>query len=374
MHAEPRDAALHPRGAAAQRLVPLLRRVAEITVCGVLPVLTLVTMLLVGHGDGSFADDFHHEIYPQAEEMLAGRNPYPPPDFDPTVAPNFIWPPVVAFLHAPLTVLPVGAADFVMVVLGLLGFALALWLVGVRDWRIYGVVALWPQVAGEMRVSHLTPALCVLAALVWRTRGSPTVPGLAAGAAVALKFFVWPLTVWLASRRRVGAAALALCIASASLLLVLPFTALDEYVRALLQLGRGFDQDAYTLFGLVVQSGGPEWLGRVVTLVTGVALLAATWRWRSFTLALATALALSPIVWLDYFALAAVAVAVARPRLSAVWFLPLATWGMSGAGFGTGDAAEIARLLIVFGIVFAVAFRDEPERGPAPAHEPVAAR
>ena len=28
--------------------------------------------------------------------MLDGRNPYPPPDFDPTVAPNFIWPPIVS--------------------------------------------------------------------------------------------------------------------------------------------------------------------------------------------------------------------------------------------------------------------------------------
>jgi hypothetical protein len=249
-----------------------------------------------------------------------------------------------------------------------------LWLVGVRDWRVYGVVALWPQVAGEMRVSHLTPALCVLVALAWRTRDARSVPGLAAGVAVALKFFVWPLTVWLASRRSYSAAALALGIASASLLLVLPFTALDDYVRALLQLGRGFDQDAYTLFGLVVQSGGPEWLGRAVTLIAGVTLLAAAWRWRSFTLALATALVLSPIVWLDYFAIAAVAVAIAQPRLSAVWFLPLATWGMSGAGFGTGDAAEIARLLIVFGIVFAIAFRGEPERGPVPVHKPATAR
>ena len=57
-----------------------------------------------------------------------------------------------------------------MVVLGLLLFTLALWLVDVRDWRVYGVVGLWPQVAGEMRVSHLTPLVCVLAALAWRTR------------------------------------------------------------------------------------------------------------------------------------------------------------------------------------------------------------
>ena len=150
-----------------------------------------------------------------------------------------------------------------------------------------------------------------------------------------------------------------MAIGAASLLLVLPFTPLDEYVRVLLRLGRGFDQDAYTIFGLVVQAGGPEHAGRIATLAAGAALLAATWRYRSFSLALAAALVLSPIVWLDYFAVASVALAVGRPRLSAIWFLPLATWGLQGAGIGTGDTAASVRVLIVFAVVFAVAFRAE---------------
>jgi hypothetical protein len=83
---------------------------------------------------------------------------------------------------------------------------------------------------------------------------------------------------------------------------------------------------------------------------------------RSFTLAIAAALTISPIVWLDYFALAAVPLAIARPRLSWVWFLPLATWGLRGAGLNIGDPWDIARLLIVFAIVLGVAFRDEPDR------------
>jgi hypothetical protein len=341
-------------GARSPRALAL--QAATVLVCGVLPILTLVTMFAVGHGDGSFADDFHHEIYPQAEVMLDGRNPYPSPDWDPTVAPNFIWPPSVAFSHAPLTLLPIGAADVVMIVLGLVGFAAALWLVGVRDWRIYGVLGLWPQVAGEMRVSHLTPLICVLAAVAWRTREHRSAPGLAVGLAVAMKFFAWPLGLWLLARRSFSAALLAIALGGSALLLVIPFTPLDEYVRVLLELGRAFDQDAYTIFGLVVQAGGSETAGRIATFAVGAALLAGTWRYRSFTLALAAALVLSPIVWLDYFAVAAVPLAIVRPRLSAVWFLPLATWGMSGAGYGTGDTAEIARLLIVFAIVFAIAF------------------
>jgi hypothetical protein len=182
------------------------------------------------------------------------------------------------------------------------------------------------------------------------------------GIATAAKFFVWPVGVWLASRRRPRAVLTAAGIVGASLLLVLPFTSLVDYLRALMQLGRGFDQDSYTLFGLLVQSGASETVGRIAVFAAGAALLVATWRYRSLALALAAALTLSPIVWLDYFALAAVPLALARPRLTWVWFLPLATWGLQGAGLGIGDPSKIARQLIVFALVFAVAFRGEPER------------
>jgi hypothetical protein len=352
-----------PTGPArAAGLSEALTRLATVTVCGVLPMITLATMLAIGLGDDSLSADFHHEIYPQAEEMLEGRNPYPPPDFDPTVAPNFIWPPLVAYALSPLTFLPAGAADVVMVLLGLACFALTLWLVGVRDWRVYGVLALWPQIAGEMRVSHLTAPLCLLIALAWRSRDARVASGVSAGIATAAKFFVWPVGVWLLSRRRPLAALVAAGIAACSLVLVLPFTALDDYLRVLLQLGRGFDQDSYTLFGLLVQTGASETAGRVAAFTAGGILLGATWRYRSLTLAIAAALTLSPIVWLDYFALAVVPLALARPRLSLVWFLPLATWGLRGAGLGIGDASEIVRLLLVFAIVLGVAFHGEPDR------------
>jgi hypothetical protein len=43
-------------------------------------------------------------------------------------------------------------------------------------------------------------------------------------------------------------------------------------------------------------------------------------------LALAAALLLSPIVWTHYYILLLVPIAIARPRLSALWFVPLAFW------------------------------------------------
>lgn len=66
------------------------------------------------------------------------------------------------------------------------------------------------------------------------------------------------------------------------------------------------------------------------------------------------------IVWLDYFTLAALPLALARPRLSWIWFVPLVTWGAEGAGIGIGDVRTDLRVLVVFCVVLAVAFRGEP--------------
>ena len=344
-----------------RELVDLLRRAATVTICCVIPALTLVTMFVIGLRDDSLAADFHHEIYPQAKEMLAGVDPYPAPDFDPTAAPNFIWPPLVAYLSSPLTLLPAGAADIVMAILGLACFGGCLWLLDVRDWRVYGALALWPQVAGEMRVSHLTPQLCLVLALAWRYRARRVAPGLLVGFAVALKFFVWPVIAYLAAIHKPRQAIVAAGVAMASLLLLVPF-GLPDYVRALLQLGEAFDQDSYTLFGLLTQAGASAAFSRGATLLLGGLLLAGSWRYRSLALAIAASLTLSPIVWLDYFALAAVPLALARPRLSWIWFLPLATWGLEGAGIGIGDVGGTIRIMIVFAIVLLVAFLAE-QRG-----------
>jgi hypothetical protein len=374
---EERGGGRSTRPATAAGHADALRRVGSFVLFAVLPVLTIVTMLAVGLSDDSLSADFHHEIYPQAKEMLEGGNPYPAPDFDPTVGANYIWPPLVTYVLAPLTLLPLGVADVVMLALGLVCIAASLWVVGLRDWRVYGLVAMWPQVAGEMRVSHLTAPLCLLLALAWRSRDRRLEPGVLLGFAVAMKFFVWPVGLWLASRRRYGATLVAAGIAGVSLLLLLPYVSIVDYARSLLQLGRAFDQDSYTLFGLLVQSGASESAGRLAMWACGLVLLVAAWRYRSFSLAIAAALTLSPIVWLDYFALAAVPLAIARPRLSWVWFLPLATWGLRGAGLHIGDPWDIARLLLVFLVVFAVAFRDEPDRAravgapvPSPARVP----
>jgi hypothetical protein len=59
----------------------------------------------------------------------------------------------------------------------------------------------------------------------------------------------------------------------------------------------------------------------------------------------------SPIVWLHYFVLLVVPIALTRKTLSWPWFLPLAL--VLCPGYGNGDQAETALALLVLGLVAA---------------------
>lgn len=332
---------------------------------GVLPAAVLILMFVVAVTSDSLAVDFRNEIYAQAKNILSGTNPYPSSASE-IRGSNHVWPPLVAILAVPLTVLDATAAGVVVVVVSLAAFAAALWIVEVRDWRVYGSSALWAPVATDMRTAHLTLVLCLLVAVAWRFRDRTASPGLAVGVAVALKFLLWPLILWLASIGKPREAVIATTSAAASLLLLLPFIGVFEYIRLLRRVGAAFDQDSFTPFGLLVQAGAPETAARIAALAIGAGILCFAWRRRSFTLFTVGALALSPIVWLDYFAFIAIPLAASRPTFGAVWLLPILTWGIAGAGAGAGDTAATLRVLVVFTVVVWCSVRAERSDQPAP--------
>ena len=152
---EPLDA---PR-AGADGAVAASRRVLPLALFAAIPAAVVVAMFVVALRSGPLALDFHHELYPEAKQILSGQNPFPPKGTDLTRGENHVWPPIAAVLVAPLTLLPPGGADIAIGLLGLACIALALRLVGVRDWRVYGAAALWPRVTGEIRISHLNRSL-----------------------------------------------------------------------------------------------------------------------------------------------------------------------------------------------------------------------
>ena len=76
---------------------------------------------------------------------------------------------------------------------------------------------------------------------------------------------------------------------------------------------------------------------------------------RAFVLALAATLACSPIVWLHYFALLLVVVAVAEPWLGPAWFVPFAMYASTGTHNGT--TAQTAVTVVAAALTVVVALR-----------------
>ena len=340
--------------AAAAKIVPPLALI-------LVPAITFAVMFRVSYASGSMAIDFHTEIYPEAKELLKGQNPFPAPTADLSQASNHIWPPLAGYLAAPLTVFSPNVADIIIVFVGIACFGAALWTVGVRDWRVYGASVLWAPVISEVKTAHLSLILCLFVAVVWQSRERTAIPGITLGVAIGLKFFLWPLILWLAALRRWREAGIAAATAAGSLLLVLPFIGIFEYARLLRRLGSAFDYFSFTPYGILAQAGAPGIWSRVAALTVGVTCLAVAWRRRSFALSIAAALLLSPIVWFDYFAITAIPLAVVRPRFSWIWLLPILTWGVSLPGTGIGVLTQGVRVLAIFGVIVWYTERRENE-------------
>src|SRR5207248_5421783 len=73
------------------------------------------------------------------------------------------------------------------------------------------------------------------------------------------------------------------------------------------------------------------------------------------TLALAAALAASPIVWVHYFLLLLVPLVLTRPRLSPLWFVPFAYYPLGESAWPAGDARKLSLALAATLVILIVA-------------------
>ena len=80
-----------------------------------------------------------------------------------------------------------------------------------------------------------------------------------------------------------------------------------------------------------------------------------------YNASVACALALTPIVWLHYFALLVVVVALARPRLAVVWFVPLLMILTPGSGLASPvhTAWTLAVAALTIGLALHASGREE---------------
>jgi Glycosyltransferase family 87 len=341
---------------------PAVERFASIAFCGVLPALVLVSLFGSAIADDAVAFDFR-VFTSAADAILDGASPYPTPDD--VVGRSYVYPPLIALVVVPFTLLSQDAAGLVAMALGVVCALATLRVVGVRDWRCYGVLLLWPPVISAIQAGNVTLVIGLGAAVTWRFRDrAPAASAAALGITLAAKPLLWPLVVWLAATRRAWNAAVAVGVAAVLLVAswaVIGFEDLGSYPALLRRLEDTVGSNSYTAYIVGLDLGLPSalaralWLGIGAAALVGVVLLARRADERSaFVVGLTASLALTPIVWLHYFALLLVVVAVARPRLGLLWFVPLLMVVTPGSGhptpFQTSWTLAVALLTVALAV------------------------
>ena len=260
----------------------------------------------------------------------------------------------------PLTALPPGVADWLATALVLAALVAALWLLDVRDWRVYGVVLLWPSVIEAIQTANASLPLTLLVALMWRYRDRAAIAGLALGygdrgEALPLagrrlaRARRPPTRCGRRGRRRPRRRCSCCCRSRAS-----PTTCGCCGTSA-----RRSSTTPTRRSRCSPTSACPTPPRARSPSRSASAVLALAWRRRSLGLALAAALVLSPIVWRHFFALLLVPLALSRPRFDAVWLIPIGLW--VGDGTFNGAPWQTACVLALVALTFVLC---DGARGP----------
>lgn len=328
---------------------------------------------------GRFALDFRHAFLPAAHAVLHGHSPYSALGSRALAQGTaFLYPPLAAYLLAPFTVLPPVVAETLAVALAAIAVPVALRVLGVRDWRSYGVCFLWWPTLIAVQTGNLTLPMLAGLALVWRYRNRPLVAALAAGLVIALKVFFWPLLIWFVATRRYRTAVLAALVTG--LLVVVPwagigFAGLRRYPHLLSAVSGSEGPRSYSVAALA-HAVLSNWTGAVVveTALGAVLLLfvfAAGRRGRdrdAFALAIVTVLVLTPLLEMHYLAALIVVIALYHGRFGAAWVVPLLFWGAPATV--AGSTIQVVHVLVVVAASVAWALGERPLRLLRPGRRP----
>jgi hypothetical protein len=316
-----------------------LRRLRDPLLLFVAPVTFAVLSITLGYlHSWPIGFDFRGTLWEPARALLDGGSIYPEPTRAAVVIGNpSVYPPVFILVSVPLALLPVTVAAWIWFWLLALAVLGALRLVGVRDWRCLVLAVTSPVVVHGLTYGNLTLLLLVPLAVAWRYREREVVAGIAIGAAIAAKIFVWPLVVWLVLTRRFAAAAWA--VASSAVLVLgawalVGFDGLADYPHLLRVV-----QDVYAIRSISIATvagglGASVSAAVVVAALAGLAFLGlAAWSVRrddgdrrAFALVVTACIVASPIVWPNYTALLFVPIAVTWPRLAPAWLFGYGVW------------------------------------------------
>jgi hypothetical protein len=316
-----------------------LRQLRDPLLLLLLPASFAYLVLDVGYATYSpLGFDFRGTLWEPARALLEGHAMYPEPSKASVVVGNpAVYPPLFVLASVPLALLPFSAAASTWFALMALAVAGSLWILGVRDWRCYALAVTSPPVLHGLFYGNLTVLLVLPLALAWRFRDRATLAGVASGAAIAGKLFLWPLVVWLLVTRRFCAAAWTVAWTLVFVIGVwaaVGFEGLRDYPLLLRAV-----QDVYavrsTSLATVAGGFGASVSTAVAVAAAGGVILLGAAAWvsrrpdgdrRAFALVVAACIVASPIVWPNYAALLLVPIAVTWPRLGPVWFFGYLIW------------------------------------------------
>jgi hypothetical protein len=164
--------------------------------------------------------------------------------------------------------------------------------------------------------------------------------------------------VWLIATRRLRAAAT--CVGVSLILLVggwavIGFAGFRAYPTLVHILGRVEGPVSYSVIALFGLGGSAATAVTVAVSLAAVAAIVLAARGtdgdrRAFAVAVLASLVATPLLWLHYLLLLLVPIALYRPRLSALWFLPLLLW-LTPATHSQGVTWRIALALAVLAVV-----------------------
>lgn len=354
--------------------------VSSVAVFVVLPLFALGYVIVdLASGDAGWA--FREAFLTAADDVLHGDNPYPE-EGDAQLARGtaYVYPPVLAQVLIPFTLVSEAVAVVAFALLLVAAVFATLALLGVRDWRCYGLALLWPPVLSAVHVENITILMGLAAALVWRFRDRPA-GGIWLGVSLAVKPLLWPLGVWLLALRSYAGLVWGAVVAAVLVLgswALIGFAGILEYDDLLRMLSDAMDEWGYSVYALALDLGAGNTVAKALWLAVALALVAATFlvtrrgdMRRGFVLGIAAVIACSPIVWLHYFALLLVAVAVAQPALGVAWLAPFLMLGAreitNGTPFQNGLTLTAAALTIAVALYVAPSPRLREQREPRPA-------
>jgi Glycosyltransferase family 87 len=329
--------------------------------------IAVLAVLAVSTREHSLAADFVHEYKPAAHAVLAGESPYPA-NLVATLQTKFgfVYPPLTAFLAAPIALLPgilsAWAASLLMVAL----VAVTLLALGVSDWRCYAIVFLWFPTLSGIETANLSIPLACAVALCWRWRRQPILGGAVAGILIASKLLLWPLVIWAAAVRRYRFAAYALAVGAAAV--IVPWAAIDfrgaiGYPHLLRGLAAYEGPRSHSLASLLVSLTGnwaeAEAIAFAVggSVLVGAVVLGRTGRQRaSFIVAIVASLLLTSVVWVHYLTLLAVVIGLANRRFGVAWTVPLGLWlwpFLPASAIGSNDKAAFWQTTLLLTVTVA---------------------